>query len=49
MAAEIFGNWQLNGNVTLASGTPFTARVLGNVGGRSQRRQRHTPRQQLQQ
>jgi hypothetical protein len=31
MAAEIFGNWQLNGNVTLASGTPFTARVLGNV------------------
>jgi hypothetical protein len=31
MTAEIFGNWQLNGNVTLASGTPFTARVLGNV------------------
>ena len=31
MAAEVFGNWQLNGNVTLASGTPFTARVLGNA------------------
>ena len=31
MAAAIFGNWQLNGNVPLASGTPFTARVLGNV------------------
>ncbi len=30
-AAAVLGNWQLNGNVTLASGTPFTARVLGNV------------------
>jgi trimeric autotransporter adhesin len=28
-AAQWFGNWQLNGNVQLASGTPFTARVLG--------------------
>ncbi len=31
MAASIFGNWQLNGNGTLASGTPFTARVLGDT------------------
>ena len=36
MAAALLGNWQLNGNVTLASGTPFTARVLGNI----QRRRR---------
>jgi trimeric autotransporter adhesin len=28
-AAGLFGNWQLNGNLQLASGTPFTARVLG--------------------
>jgi hypothetical protein len=27
----LLGNWQFNGSVTLASGTPFTARVLGNV------------------
>jgi hypothetical protein len=31
VAASLFGNWQLNGNVSLASGTPFTARVLGDV------------------
>ena len=30
-AASLFGNWQLNGNVPLASGTPFTARVLGSI------------------
>ena len=30
-AAAAFGNWQLNGNVQLASGTPFTARVLGSI------------------
>ena len=27
-AAALFGGWQLNGTVQLASGTPFTARVL---------------------
>jgi hypothetical protein len=32
----LLGNWQFNGTVTLASGTPFTARVLGNVGDVSQ-------------
>src|SRR5262249_50141531 len=30
-AAQFFGNWVVNGNVQFASGTPFTARVLGNV------------------
>src|SRR5207244_2875226 len=30
-AASVFGNWQVNGTIQLASGTPFTARVLGNV------------------
>jgi hypothetical protein len=30
-SAAIFGNWQVNGNVQLASGTPFTAIVLGNI------------------
>ena len=30
--AALLGNWVLNGNVTLASGTPFTARVLSNAG-----------------
>ena len=29
VAAQLLGNWQLNGSVQLASGTPFTARVLG--------------------
>jgi hypothetical protein len=28
-AADLFGNWVLNGNVQFASGTPLTARVLG--------------------
>jgi hypothetical protein len=31
-AAAILGNWQFNGTAQLASGTPFTARVLGGVG-----------------
>jgi outer membrane receptor protein involved in Fe transport len=30
-ASSIFRDWQVNGNVSLASGTPVTARVLGNV------------------
>jgi hypothetical protein len=30
-AASLFGNWQVNGTLQLASGTPFTARVLGNI------------------
>jgi len=30
-AASLFGNWQVNGTWQLASGTPFTARVLGNI------------------
>jgi hypothetical protein len=30
-AAAVLGNWVVNGNVTLASGTPFTARVTGNI------------------
>ena len=30
--AAILGNWQFNGTVQLASGTPFTARILGGVG-----------------
>jgi hypothetical protein len=30
-AASLFGNWQLNGTVQFASGTPFTARVLGSI------------------
>jgi len=29
--AAIFGGWVLNGSVQLASGTPFTARVLSSV------------------
>jgi hypothetical protein len=28
---EVFGGWILNGTVQAASGTPFTARVTGNV------------------
>ena len=31
LLADVFGNWQLNGNATLASGTPFTARVLASA------------------
>jgi trimeric autotransporter adhesin len=30
-AAAVLGNWQMNGSVSLASGTPFTARVVGDV------------------
>jgi hypothetical protein len=30
-AAALLGHWQLNTSVQLASGTPFTARVLGGV------------------
>jgi Carboxypeptidase regulatory-like domain len=29
---HLFGNWQISGVTTLESGTPSTARVLGNVG-----------------
>jgi hypothetical protein len=29
-AAHLFGDWNLNGNVTAQSGAPFTARVTGN-------------------
>jgi hypothetical protein len=29
--AAVFSDWQINGTVQLASGTPFTARVLGNI------------------
>jgi hypothetical protein len=35
-AAAVLGNWTLNGNATLASGTPFTARVLGSISDVSQ-------------
>ena len=31
-SAALLGNWQLTGVVQAASGTPFTARVLGNIG-----------------
>src|SRR5262249_9954829 len=31
-AAALLGGWQLNGTVQLASGTPFTARVLADAG-----------------
>jgi hypothetical protein len=31
-AGSLLGNWVINGNIQLASGTPFTARILGNVG-----------------
>jgi trimeric autotransporter adhesin len=30
--ARAFGNWQISGVTTLESGTPYTARVLGNTG-----------------
>ena len=30
-AAAALGNWTVNGNAALASGTPFTARVLGSI------------------
>ncbi len=29
--AAAFGHWQVSGNTTIATGTPFTARVLGNL------------------
>ena len=29
-ATKILGDWMLSGNATIASGTPFTARILGN-------------------
>ena len=28
--ARMFGNWQISGITTLSSGTPYTARILGN-------------------
>lgn len=31
--ARVLGNWQVSGYSSLESGTPFTARVLGNVAG----------------
>jgi hypothetical protein len=31
LLGQIFGGWMLNGTVQSASGTPFTARVTGNV------------------
>src|SRR4029078_1529963 len=31
MPWALFGNWQVNGNVSLASGTPFTARVIADI------------------
>src|SRR5205807_1979419 len=31
LMATVLGNWQVNGNVQIASGTPFTARVLASV------------------
>jgi hypothetical protein len=34
-AASIFGNFSLNGNVTWQTGTPFTARLLGNAANNS--------------
>jgi len=33
--ARILGNWQISGVTTLQSGTPFTARVLGNLSNNS--------------
>ena len=32
VGAALLGGWQLNGTVQLASGTPFTARVLADAG-----------------
>jgi hypothetical protein len=33
--ANVFGNWSLNGNFTWASGTPYTARLLGAASNNS--------------
>jgi len=33
--ARLFGNWQISGFATLQSGTPLTARVLGNASNNS--------------
>ncbi len=44
-AAALLGGWVWNGNVQLASGTPFTARVLGAVTDVARRRERHAARQ----
>ncbi len=33
--ARVFGNWQIGGTTMLQSGTPFTARVLGNLSNNS--------------
>src|SRR5207248_249416 len=30
-AAAVFGDWQLSGNYTLASGTPFTPRIVNGI------------------
>ncbi|HJY86602.1 MAG TPA: hypothetical protein VKE24_07155, partial [Candidatus Acidoferrales bacterium] len=29
--SRAFGHWQVNGNTTVSTGTPYTARVLGNL------------------
>lgn len=36
MASGIFGDWTWSGDVTVASGSPFTARVLGDITNVSQ-------------
>lgn len=33
--ARLLGNWTLNGNTTISSGTPFTARLLGSAANNS--------------
>ena len=45
VGAAVLGSWVLNGNVTLASGTPFTVRLLVERQQRGERRQRHAARQ----
>jgi hypothetical protein len=35
LMAGVLGNWQISGRATLQSGTPFTARVLGNASNNS--------------
>jgi len=35
LAARLLGDWQISGNAQLQSGTPFTARILGNLSNNS--------------
>ncbi len=35
LAARLLGDWQVSGNAQLQSGTPFTARILGNLSNNS--------------